>query len=231
MKRIASICLTLFVGLVSFSAAQEIPKEIKGGILNGKAVSLPHPEYPADAKAAGLEGKVFVDVVIDESGAVLSAAAATDVRMTRWVRGDESGQTEVQPADPMLREAAEKAALAARFSPTMLSGVPVKISGTIIYDFVLRDASLIDGGILNGRAAALPIPVYPEAAKAVRAAGMVAVKVTIDEEGNVISAAAASGHPLLRSAASRSLFRKTSASVVIDVENVILRRCLDAQII
>src|SRR5688572_17930094 len=111
MKRIVLICLSLFVGLVSLSAAQEIPKAIKGGILNGKAISLPHPQYPAEARAAGIEGTVLVDVVIDESGAVISANAATDVRKTRAARGTEPAETEVPPADVILREAAEKAAL------------------------------------------------------------------------------------------------------------------------
>ncbi|HUR98233.1 MAG TPA: energy transducer TonB [Pyrinomonadaceae bacterium] len=202
MKRIAAICMVILVGLVSLSVAQEAPREIKGGILNGKATSLPRPEYPAEARAARLEGTVLVDVVVDESGVVTSAVAATDVRKTRWVRGDESGETEVGPADPMLREAAEKAAIEARFSPTTLSGVPVRVSGIITYSFVLEEKpAIIDGAVLNSKALSLPLPAYPAAAKAVRASGTVAVKVTVDEEGNVISAVAASGHPLLRSAA------------------------------
>jgi TonB family protein len=202
MKRITSVCMVLFVGLVSYSIGQEAPKVINGGILNGKATSLPRPEYPAEARAAGLEGTVFVDVVIDESGAVMSAVAATDARKTRSVRAAESGETEVPAADPLLREAAERAALEARFSPTQLSGVPVKVLGTITYNFVLRgSASDIKGGVLNGKAISLPMPAYPEAARAVRAAGMVVVNITIDENGDVESAAAVSGHPLLRAAA------------------------------
>jgi hypothetical protein len=35
----------------------------------------------------------------------------------------------------MLREAAQKAALQARFRPTLLSDQPVKVSGVINYDF------------------------------------------------------------------------------------------------
>lgn len=59
----------------------------------------------------------------------------------------------------------------------------------------------ISGGVLNGKAAALPPPVYPRSAMAVRAEGAVAVQVLIDEEGKVISASAVSGNPLLRAAA------------------------------
>lgn len=53
-------------------------------------------------------------------------------------------------------------------------------------------------GVLNGVAISLPIPAYPPTALAVGAGGAVNVEVTIDEQGNVISATAISGHPLLR---------------------------------
>ncbi|MBS1794792.1 MAG: TonB family protein [Acidobacteria bacterium] len=72
----------------------------------------------------------------------------------------------------------------------------------------------ISGGVLNGKATNLVKPPYPAAAKAVRAEGTVNVQVTIDEEGNVVSATAVSGHPLLRAnavqAARQSKFSPTT---------------------
>ncbi len=59
----------------------------------------------------------------------------------------------------------------------------------------------VSGGIVNGKALKLVRPPYPMAARAVRAAGIVDVQVMIDENGDIISAEAISGHPLLRSAA------------------------------
>jgi TonB family protein len=56
-------------------------------------------------------------------------------------------------------------------------------------------------GVINERATSLPQPAYPPAAKAVKASGSVNVEVTFDETGNVISAKAVSGHPLLQAAA------------------------------
>jgi TonB family protein len=53
----------------------------------------------------------------------------------------------------------------------------------------------------NSRAIALPKPVYPAVAVAVRASGLVRVQVTVDEKGNVIEAVAIKGHLLLRAAA------------------------------
>lgn len=56
-------------------------------------------------------------------------------------------------------------------------------------------------GVVNGAAVSLPKPEYPPAARAVKAGGTVEVLVTIDEQGNVISAESKGGHPLLQQAA------------------------------
>jgi len=60
---------------------------------------------------------------------------------------------------------------------------------------------LLNAGVLNSRAVNLPKPVYPATAKQAGASGPVIVRVVIDEEGNVVSAKAISGHTLLRPAA------------------------------
>ena len=59
----------------------------------------------------------------------------------------------------------------------------------------------LNGGILNGMAVSLPRPIYPPMAKQIGASGEVRVQVAVDGSGNVISARAISGHPLLRAAA------------------------------
>lgn len=94
-----------------------VPKQIIGGVINGKAVSLPKPEYPAAAKAVKASGAVNIQVVVDETGNVASAEAVS--------------------GHPLLRSAAQNAALQAKFSPTILSGQPVRVSGIIVYNFVL----------------------------------------------------------------------------------------------
>ncbi|MDQ3130264.1 MAG: energy transducer TonB [Acidobacteriota bacterium] len=91
-------------------------KPISGGVLNGKAKTLAKPAYPAAARAVNAEGSVSVQVLIDEEGNVASAAAVS--------------------GHPLLRRAAEQAALESKFAPTMLSGQPVKVSGVIVYNFV-----------------------------------------------------------------------------------------------
>ncbi|HKP71114.1 MAG TPA: energy transducer TonB [Pyrinomonadaceae bacterium] len=208
--------LSLFFGVLAFvlgltfsaNAQDAAPKAIKGGILNGKAVSLPKPPYPEDAKADRVEGAVYVEVEIDEAGNVVSAVADSQPRMVKnKVAGsDEIVERELPPADPRLRIVSEAAALQARFSPTRLSGVPVRVTGTIVYNFVAveTESPVIkssDHDVLNDKASDLPNASYPAAARAVRAQGPVNVQVTVNESGQVISADAISGHPLLRASA------------------------------
>jgi TonB family protein len=54
---------------------------------------------------------------------------------------------------------------------------------------------------LNDSAVSLPKPVYPPAARAVKASGDVVVRIEVDAKGNVVSARAVSGHQLLRASA------------------------------
>jgi TonB family protein len=62
----------------------------------------------------------------------------------------------------------------------------------------------VNGGVLNGRAVNLAVPIYPTTARSVGASGQVTVQVSVDERGNVISAKAITGHPLLRAAAEQA---------------------------
>jgi TonB family protein len=94
-----------------------VTKPIEGGTLNSKAVSLPKPVYPEEAKRLKVQGLVSVRVVIDENGKVTSAKA-------------------VDGPIP-LREAAETAARQATFAPVMLDGITVKVTGVLTYNFVL----------------------------------------------------------------------------------------------
>lgn len=255
--------------LVDPSSGEPVKKAtiISGGILNGKAVSLPQPIYPPVAKAAHASGTVVVQITVDEEGNVISSVAVS--------------------GHPLLKAAAVSAARGAKFAPTRLSGVPAKVTGTLHYNFVpapdqtpetsgpvaqansprnsqrrapsasrstqgcplaidsptpvsrskiaiseivpppiwfvgstvpvgpppahpivvedepppIPPPAPIDGGILNSRAISMPRPAYPPVAKAAHASGLVTIKVTVDESGNVSAATAVSGHPLLKAAA------------------------------
>jgi len=90
----------------------------KSVLLNGEALSLPKPPYPQIAKQLRIQGTVNVQVVISETGKVISAKAVS--------------------GNAALVTAAQQAALQARFSPSVLGDQPVKVSGIITYNFVLQ---------------------------------------------------------------------------------------------
>ncbi|MDQ3907908.1 MAG: energy transducer TonB [Acidobacteriota bacterium] len=91
---------------------------INGGVLNGKAIKKVSPDYPAVARAAGAQGEVAVQITVDEQGNVISARAVS--------------------GHPLLQKAAVEAAGQWKFSPTKLSGQPVKVSGIITFNFALE---------------------------------------------------------------------------------------------
>jgi TonB family protein len=98
-------------------APRPLMKPVSGGVLNGVALNLPAPVYPEFARRLHTGGLVEVEVVVDENGKVISARALS--------------------GPPSLRDASVQAAFRARFSPTKLSGQPVKITGRINYNFTI----------------------------------------------------------------------------------------------
>ena len=61
--------------------------------------------------------------------------------------------------------------------------------------------------LISSKIITKPAPVYPAIAKQVGVQGAVTVEILIDEQGNVVSARATSGHPLLRAAAQSSAYQ------------------------
>jgi protein TonB len=96
----------------------KLPTIVTKGVINGQATSLPKPVYSEAAKAVRAAGDVSVQVTIDERGNVISAKAV-------------SGHI-------LLRADSERAARSAKFTPTLLSQQPVKVTGIIIYKFALQ---------------------------------------------------------------------------------------------
>lgn len=94
----------------------KVVSSINAGVVNGKAINLAYPPYPAEAKYARASGTVKVKVLINEQGNVVSACGISDVHSA-------------------LIEASETAAYNSKFQPTTLKGKPVKVTGVIIYNF------------------------------------------------------------------------------------------------
>src|ERR1044072_1691203 len=205
--------LFLFSITAVFISAQNTPRipVIKTGVLHNKSISpLPAPVLTPSIDPGDVAGSeaVNVEALIDMNGKVISAKAVS--------------------GHPLLRRAAEEAALKTRFRPTLADGPgTIRVLGTLVYDlasFRLRpgekknDTTLrfISHGLSKPTPLLLPKPAYPPGAAAVNVSGPVSVSITIGKTGNVISAKVLSGHPLLRhasrAAAKRARFRPVTLS-------------------
>ena len=127
-----SLLCWLVIGLSVISVAGQeaqrdgqTPKVIRksGGVLQGSAIKRVEPVYPPLAKAAQVSGSVVVEMTVDETGNVVS---------TRAISGH-----------PLLKDSAITAAREWVFTPTELQGVPVKVIGTITFNFTLDNAEQI----------------------------------------------------------------------------------------
>jgi len=85
------------------------------GVVNGKALELVKPKYPAAARSVGAFGTVEVQILIDDRGCVNEAKAIS--------------------GHPLLRAESIRAAEKSRFSPTMLSHHPIWVYGMILYHY------------------------------------------------------------------------------------------------
>jgi TonB family protein len=124
------LLLSTFVGVAQNNQQSKTPVQILygertpderrhgpliSGVLNMKVISEVLPSYPQKAKDKRIEGRVEIQLLVNEDGEVIFANPL-------------SGPEE-------LWAESVKAAVAARFKPTKLSGEPLKITGRVIFDF------------------------------------------------------------------------------------------------
>lgn len=208
------------VGVLSAQEKSVTAEAFFTGTAQPVAIDLPLPIYSKAATEIGLSGRVSVAITVDEAGNISTVEDADGPYPIC--------KTVTDPKVLDLRRAALAAAKLAKFKPAVVDGKPVWASGRINFTFpttgerkmgglavgavddkATSGARVIDPdgkasedgsskGVLNGKATELPRPVYPAAAKAVRATGSVSVQAVIAEDGGMYSAEAVSGHPLLR---------------------------------
>jgi TonB family protein len=123
---IAFIITALYWSVPARAAQQDQPQPPKiirksGGVLQGSATRRVEPVYPPLAKTAEISGAVVVEITVDETGKVIAARAIT--------------------GHPLLRDAAIEAARGWEFTPTSLQGTPVKVIGTITFNFNLNSSN------------------------------------------------------------------------------------------
>ena len=126
---IASLLALSSLPVAARAAQQERPESPKiirksSGVLQTSAIHRVEPTYPPLAKTAQVSGAVVVEITVDEEGKVIAA---------RPISGH-----------PLLKDAAVEAARGWEFTPTKLSGVPVKVIGTITFNFELDDSKDVE---------------------------------------------------------------------------------------
>jgi periplasmic protein TonB len=94
------------------------PIQVTENVTPPSPLSNPAPAYPADAKAAGIEGTVVVKYVVTETGAV------TNIQVVR--------------GPPELHAAVIAAMRGWRFRPATLDGQPVAVSRVYRFPFRIR---------------------------------------------------------------------------------------------
>jgi hypothetical protein len=92
------------------------PQLISTGSLSGRETKRVTPSYPLQAKTHNVTGTVRVFAIIDEAGKI-------------WVTNSEGPM--------LLRRAAEEAARAWTFPPSVVNGKPVRLAGYLDFDFKL----------------------------------------------------------------------------------------------
>lgn len=107
------------------------PVELALDFFSCKLIKNPYPKYPDGARRFAGARVILVNVDVDETGRVTSA------RMT-------SGE-------PVFKEASEKAALNAQLRPTIVDGRPVKVTGVIKYQYLIKVSTMIVGPVQGTR--------------------------------------------------------------------------------
>lgn len=104
-------------------------KIVSLGVINGKAIDIVKPDFPAAARAVSAHGAVEVSVLIDTRGCVVEAKA-------------HSGH-------PLLIPATLQAARKSTFLPATLSGNPVWAYGIITYNFLPKSLNWLELGLAS----------------------------------------------------------------------------------
>lgn len=92
------------------------PGPVTGTVVPGTRTRMPEPSFPSQAKKLEIGGTVSVQVLIDETGKPITACS--------------------QDGPEILTVIAEDSAFQARWTPTTLDRIPVRVNGVVIYRFV-----------------------------------------------------------------------------------------------
>ena len=182
--------------MTSFFVSSEFAQS-DSKVIPPKIIDISKPEFPQAAKDAGVNGQVFIVVLVDKKGKVT----------VKDVFGPNAPCSNLDdPLVAAVRESAIEATKKATFQPAQLRGKPIDMGFQLTYDFDSKEVkqSLDDGSssnstngeVVNGKLISIPKAKYPDVRGVI--AGRVIVRVLIAEDGSVQSVGILSGHPTLR---------------------------------
>lgn len=105
-------------GVIGGDVENKEPIIVAGDVKPPVPISQPNPDYPEAARRARIEGKVILQAIINEQGAV------EGVKVLR--------------SNPLLDDAAMAAVRRWRYKPATLDGQPVKVYFTVVVTFKLE---------------------------------------------------------------------------------------------
>jgi len=189
------------------------------------------PDYPADAKAKGIQGSVLVHVKVDPSGKVSGASAREGHELLRRAAVDAATVWEFKPlrrdgkAVPFETDVTVTFVLKGdRKGGSVIGGVPGGVKGGIPGGVKGGVPGGVTGGVPGGVIGGVPgggkvgapgdqdtehpqlldrsiVPEYPPEAKEKKIEGKVKVEATIDEKGQVSEARLVSGPEIFKDSA------------------------------
>jgi outer membrane biosynthesis protein TonB len=160
-----------------------------------KVLSEVAPVFPAEVRELDYGETVKVAVNVDKKGAVSNAYVYGPLTPCKNLS---------DPVAAAVRKAAYDAARKMVLEPVTKDGKAVETGLMITYRLRPKRPApepqvvkMIVAGGVNGKARHLEKPIYPRRAKEDRVGGTVTFDLLIGEDGSVISAGAATGHPYL----------------------------------
>ncbi|MGB9233191.1 MAG: energy transducer TonB [Terriglobales bacterium] len=136
----ASAILFMTLGVLPGSAQSKPPQEpdnpaqaktpvrVRTSVMLGRFEHKVMPVYPDEAMSKGIQGEVWINIEVDETGKIVSAQA--------------------MGGDPLLIAASKEALEKSRFYPYVVNGTPVRVEAELGFRFTVeKNGSSVNGTV------------------------------------------------------------------------------------
>jgi TonB family protein len=176
MKLRTGLLLLMAICVMSAGAGAAIKQEPQQAKV--KVIHKVDPVYPEEAEREGVEGKVVLDVTVEQNG---------EVSMAKVLSGHK-----------LLQQAAVDAVKQWRFANSVNDSVTIQLTISFSLSGSATEPQTREPALTNTHKVEA---VYPEEAKRQHIQGQVAIEIKVNDKGEVVDARAVGGHDLLRQSA------------------------------